>query len=286
MAIEVETAAIAVDSAAIVADVASMAAAVDAEDSAGAWVVVCRECLVCRQADLGWVFPTAPGDAKPADPNAAPALSRLMRTTTRRNLGNPSPRSSRRRLRGLPRSTILRSTATTPVGRRQEDGHKLQLPRAPWPFVLEQLATISGMSLDWQQLPVDGLNLRTHAKHTAAEARRHDQRAPPGSRLLDPRRCEKLDDDRRQSAKHEHGPRASRLAGRSRPAAAARSGEMLVPSRMDARRQGGPGIQGRPFGVCPNHPDVDHQSARSDRRGGEPEAAGPNPRRRAGTWWR
>lgn len=42
---------------------------------------------------------------------------------------------------------------------------------APWQFVLEELARISGMSLDWQQLPGDSLNLRTNVDHTVVQAR-------------------------------------------------------------------------------------------------------------------
>ena len=41
----------------------------------------------------------------------------------------------------------------------------------PWPGVLEWLAEISGMSLDWQELPGDYLNLTTQRSYTVAEAR-------------------------------------------------------------------------------------------------------------------
>ena len=41
----------------------------------------------------------------------------------------------------------------------------------PWPPVLEWLAEISGMSLDWQELPGDYLNLVTQRSYTVKEAR-------------------------------------------------------------------------------------------------------------------
>lgn len=41
----------------------------------------------------------------------------------------------------------------------------------PWPAVLEWLADISGMSLDWQKLPGDYLNLTTPRPYTVREAR-------------------------------------------------------------------------------------------------------------------
>ena len=41
----------------------------------------------------------------------------------------------------------------------------------PWPAVLEWLADISGMSLDWQELPGDYINLATQRSYTVKEAR-------------------------------------------------------------------------------------------------------------------
>ncbi len=41
----------------------------------------------------------------------------------------------------------------------------------PWPAVLEWVATISHMSLDWQELPGDFLNLNTQRAYTVEEAR-------------------------------------------------------------------------------------------------------------------
>ncbi|QDT17424.1 secretin N-terminal domain-containing protein [Alienimonas californiensis] len=42
---------------------------------------------------------------------------------------------------------------------------------APWPAVVTALADASGLSLDWQELPGDTLNLRTQRAYTAEEAR-------------------------------------------------------------------------------------------------------------------
>jgi len=42
---------------------------------------------------------------------------------------------------------------------------------APWTFVLEELARVSGTNLDWQQLPGDTLNLRSNNKYTVSQAR-------------------------------------------------------------------------------------------------------------------
>ena len=41
----------------------------------------------------------------------------------------------------------------------------------PWQPVLEWLAEISAMSLDWQELPGDFLNLKTRQRYTIREAR-------------------------------------------------------------------------------------------------------------------
>ena len=41
----------------------------------------------------------------------------------------------------------------------------------PGPDVLDWLATVSGMSLDWQELPGDYLNLITQRSYTVEEAR-------------------------------------------------------------------------------------------------------------------
>jgi hypothetical protein len=41
----------------------------------------------------------------------------------------------------------------------------------PWPAVLEWLAEVSGMSLDWQELPGDFLNLSTQRSYTVRETR-------------------------------------------------------------------------------------------------------------------
>jgi hypothetical protein len=42
---------------------------------------------------------------------------------------------------------------------------------APWNFVLDELARVSNMTLDWQTLPGDSLNLRSSGKYPVAQAR-------------------------------------------------------------------------------------------------------------------
>jgi type II secretory pathway component GspD/PulD (secretin) len=42
---------------------------------------------------------------------------------------------------------------------------------APWTFVVEELARVTGANLDWTQLPGDSLNLRSNKKYSVAEAR-------------------------------------------------------------------------------------------------------------------
>jgi hypothetical protein len=42
---------------------------------------------------------------------------------------------------------------------------------APWPFVLDEVARVSGMTLDWQTLPGDALNLRSSGRYPIAQVR-------------------------------------------------------------------------------------------------------------------
>jgi type II secretory pathway component GspD/PulD (secretin) len=48
---------------------------------------------------------------------------------------------------------------------------RLNFNGQPWPDVLKWFAEISGMSLDWQELPGDNLNLKTQRKYTVREVR-------------------------------------------------------------------------------------------------------------------
>ena len=52
-----------------------------------------------------------------------------------------------------------------------EGKYQFNFRGAPWPAVVTQLADASGLSLDWQELPGDYLNLRTQRDYTAEEAR-------------------------------------------------------------------------------------------------------------------
>jgi len=42
---------------------------------------------------------------------------------------------------------------------------------APWPFVLDEVARVSNMTLDWQTLPGDSLNLRSSGRYPITQAR-------------------------------------------------------------------------------------------------------------------
>lgn len=48
---------------------------------------------------------------------------------------------------------------------------RIQFRNQPWPGVLQWLANVSGLSLDWRELPSDYLNLTTQQTYTVQEAR-------------------------------------------------------------------------------------------------------------------
>ena len=48
---------------------------------------------------------------------------------------------------------------------------RFSFSRQPWPAILEWLARVSHLSLDWQELPADYLNLQTQRDYTLEEAR-------------------------------------------------------------------------------------------------------------------
>ncbi|MFY7874867.1 MAG: hypothetical protein ACOVQM_05430, partial [Pirellula sp.] len=48
---------------------------------------------------------------------------------------------------------------------------QFQFRNQGWPELMRWLAEVSGMSLDWQELPGDYLNIATQRKHTLDEAR-------------------------------------------------------------------------------------------------------------------
>jgi type II secretory pathway component GspD/PulD (secretin) len=89
-----------------------------------------------------------PGDQKAAQPGAAPAVT--QRPAKPANEPNPEELKAR----------------------PDADGKvRFNFTGQPWPAVLEWLATISNMSLDWQELPGDFLNLTTRQPYTVEEAR-------------------------------------------------------------------------------------------------------------------
>ena len=60
---------------------------------------------------------------------------------------------------------------------------QFQFDGAPWPTLIEWLGEVSGMAIDWQELPGDFINLRTHAPLHAGGNPRSDQPSPAGARL-------------------------------------------------------------------------------------------------------
>lgn len=48
---------------------------------------------------------------------------------------------------------------------------RFSFSKQPWPAILEWLARVSHLSLDWQELPADSLNLQTQRDYTLEEAR-------------------------------------------------------------------------------------------------------------------
>ena len=67
-----------------------------------------------------------------------------------------------------------------------EDGKvRFNLDGVPWPDLLQWLADASSLSLDWQELPADALNLRTQHPYTIEEAQDVINRPPVVARLHD-----------------------------------------------------------------------------------------------------
>jgi hypothetical protein len=68
--------------------------------------------------------------------------------------------------------------------RPEEDGTlRFNFQGQPWPDVLEWLAEVSHLSLDWQELPAGFLNLRTQRSYSVDEARDLLNRHPARSWL-------------------------------------------------------------------------------------------------------
>ena len=110
-----------------------------------------------------------------------------------------------------------------------------------WPAVLTWLADWSEMSLDWQQLPGDFVNLTTSRKYTAREARDliNEHLLARGYTMLDPGRRAMGQPD------HQARPRAGAAGdsgGVGRPGST-RIRQGLFPARLARRRNGGQGTR-------------------------------------------
>ncbi|RPI87082.1 MAG: hypothetical protein EHM42_05470, partial [Planctomycetaceae bacterium] len=89
-------------------------------------------------------------ESKPEDPAAAPASDAVARPQV------PETSPDGAELNALP----------------DEDGKlKFNFQGQPWEAVVDWLARVSGLSLDWQELPAGFLNLHTQQTYTIDEAR-------------------------------------------------------------------------------------------------------------------
>ena len=95
---------------------------------------------------------TKPSESSPDPQTAEPTPSGSV--TKRPNLPSDPPRAEELKLRPGPDGKI-----------------RFDFRGQPWPEVVQWLADVSGLSLDWQELPGDFLNLTTQRGFTVEEAR-------------------------------------------------------------------------------------------------------------------
>ena len=125
---------------------------------------------------LAWTFAPVQGELRADDVASATANSEQPPEKSARAAGQSgrSGEKGRRSPRrcGARRSRLRRPKAEELKVRPDEKGRvRFNFNGQPWPAVLEWLAQISGMSLDWQELPGDYLNLTTQRSYTIEEAR-------------------------------------------------------------------------------------------------------------------
>lgn len=125
--------------------------------------------------------PAAPPQATPAAPDGQPAPGQPMppggdpsKKPGDPNAKKPDDKSGD----GAPKATTRPAKPSQPANRDElklrpnADGKlKFNFQGQPWLDVLEWLAEISQLSLDWQEVPGDFLNLRTQRSYTVDEAR-------------------------------------------------------------------------------------------------------------------
>ena len=117
--------------------------------------------LVPGQTPPGQVPPGKPGKSNGAGPPGQP--------------GQPADAAA---ANGKPESIKREAAPPEPPNKREFDAKpddqgmiQFQFRNQPWPDLLRWLAEASNLSLDWQELPSDYLNIATQRKYTLEEAR-------------------------------------------------------------------------------------------------------------------
>ena len=117
--------------------------------------------LVPGQTPPGQVPPGKPGKSNGAGPPGQP--------------GQPADAAA---ASGKPESIKREASPPEPPNKREFDAKpdhqgmiQFQFRNQPWPDLLRWLAEASNLSLDWQELPSDYLNIATQRKYTLEEAR-------------------------------------------------------------------------------------------------------------------
>ena len=114
------------------------------------------------------------GDAMPAVPNGAQFPGGEQPKPPEKNGGGPAGKKD-----GGPAPVSRPAAVTNPAAHLEPisvDDKKMvsfNFEEAPWTFVLDQLARVSGMTLDWQQLPGDSINLRLQRQIYSCPGTRH-----------------------------------------------------------------------------------------------------------------
>jgi type II secretory pathway component GspD/PulD (secretin) len=111
---------------------------------------------------------TEPTEAKPGEVNPEESSSSAIK-------GDAKDTAKKEEKPGIVQRPITPPASADPTEleiRPGADGRvRFNFRGQPWPDVLDWLATVSGLSLDWQELPGDYLNLLTQRSYTVDQAR-------------------------------------------------------------------------------------------------------------------
>ncbi len=158
--------------------------------AAGALLLVCHP-LVCAQAvqevkaavvsNPQAVTPTPSSDSNANNASPMPTDSgrgEQEKGAAKKNESSQSADEKKKDESTPPASVVRPNEAPGPADaaelrvRPSEDGMiRFSFRNQPWPAVLQWLADVSNLSLDWQELPGDYLNLALHRSYTLPEAR-------------------------------------------------------------------------------------------------------------------